>query len=155
MDAALAMLGRRRYCTPRLRVRLLEKCPDQDPEPVLRRLQELGLLDDRAYLDDFVTDRLERRGQGPLKIKAALLAEGLDEGLIEDAIRRKTGAGGERERARAVLQTYLRRTRPRSATGVDGEAQEDPGALRAAAYRHLRSRGFRDDTVCDLLRESL
>ncbi len=156
MDAALAMLGRRRYSTPRLYQRLLEKYPDQDPDPVLLRLRELGLLDDRSYARDFVADRLRRRGQGPLKIKAALLAEGLGEELIGEAIRSETAEGGEREQARVVLQKYLRRARMRHSVATVGPTSgTEASALRSAAYRHLRSRGFADDTVCDLLRESL
>lgn len=142
MDAALAMLGRRRYSTPRLRKKLVEKFKntDLDYEAVIVRLTELRLLDDRDYADAFVRDKMRQGRHGRHTIESALLAEGLPRDMVGEAVADGVGVEEEYAQAETTLARYLRRARK--------EGRE----LRQAAYTHLRSRGFSDEIVAQVLR---
>jgi regulatory protein len=147
MDAALTMLGRRPYSCARLRVRLQERFRPHDVEPVLRRLEKLGLIDDRRYAEDVVRHRLEPRHYGVSYIRGRLLSEGIEAALADDVLERLLDPESERRRAQEALQAYLQRRR--------GSGRRTPTDDANAAARHLSNRGFATELIRDLLRESL
>ncbi len=141
MDAALAMLGRRPYSRRRLEHRLGEKFDADEIEPVLLRLDELGLLDDRGYAEAVVRQRFSRRHYGVSYIRAKLLSDGIEADVADEVLARLIDDDTERRHAREALEAFLRR----SGSSARGDA----------AARHLSNRGFQAELICDLLRESL
>ena len=82
--AALDALARRDYSTEDLRLKLLEKGYDGSIVlPLLDALRDEKLLDDRRYLENFVTYHAAR-GQGPLRVRLELRRHGLQGTLVED-----------------------------------------------------------------------
>jgi regulatory protein len=137
-DKAMGLLGRRAWGTKELGAKLEATFASEIVEAVLARLTELGLLDDVALATDYASRRAERMGLGADRIAAELTAKGFDERSVEAAISDLAG-DAERERAKAALARFLA-----------GKDAEDPRTL-AKAGRHLMSRGFEEDLVCDLL----
>jgi regulatory protein len=124
MDEALAyalrLLLRRAMSRARLREKLRARFGEEVVEEVLRRLEALGYLDDRAFAETFVA---VRGRYGPLKLRNLLRAQGVAEEVVEAVL----GQGGEKgvlEAALKVLRRYPRR----------GD--------KAKAVRFLKGRGF-------------
>jgi regulatory protein len=85
LDAGLRLLGRRAHS----RVELLLKLTRRGYEGMavreaLKRLEELGYLDDRSFARSFV----QRRGsvRGPLALSAELAARGVDRAAVDSAV---------------------------------------------------------------------
>lgn len=55
-------------------------------DPVLDRLTELGLLDDRAFARGFVQSRMAGRAFGPRRVAADLARRGVDRRVIDETI---------------------------------------------------------------------
>jgi regulatory protein len=111
-------------------------------EPVaaaVRRLIELGLLNDAAYAAALARDRLEIGRKGRHRIRADLRRKGVSGSVIEQALAR---AGDETAAARALLAKVDRRY-----AGLEARSR----------YRKLRElllrRGFGFDTVSRVLGE--
>ena len=107
-------------------------------EAVLDRLEDLGLVDDKAFTRDYVSVRL-RKGQAMEKIRRDLLAKGVSANDIEDVLAESATedpVGDELERA-----TELACKKARTLTRFD----------RNTAYRRLSGflfqRGFDAETV--------
>jgi regulatory protein len=117
---ALRLLARRAMSRARLREKLRARFGEEVVEEVLRRLEALGYLDDRAFAETFVA---VRGRYGPLKLRNLLRAQGVAEEVVEAVL----GQGGEKgvlEAALKVLRRYPRR----------GD--------KAKAVRFLKGRGF-------------
>lgn len=93
------------------------------------RCRELGWVGDAALAQDRAR-ALRARGAGSLRIEAELVARGLAEGVVADAI--EASRDGQSERAWA--RRALRGTRDR-----------------ARAWRLLLARGFPEDVVEDVV----
>ena len=82
---AMDFLARREYGCQELQQRLLRRNYDYDPERVELIIAELvadNLLSDERFVETFVASR-QRRGQGPLRIRAELRERGINQELIE------------------------------------------------------------------------
>ena len=84
--AALDFLARRDRSSADLRRKLVEKGYDPDvAAAVIQQLQTEKLLDDRRYVENFVSFHAAR-GQGPLRVRAELRTMGVQGELVETAI---------------------------------------------------------------------
>ncbi len=84
--AALDSLARRDRPAEDLRRKLLDKGYDSVVvHEVIERLCTEKLVDDRRYVENFISFRAAR-GQGPLRVRADLRSTGLPGELIEDGI---------------------------------------------------------------------
>jgi regulatory protein len=82
--AALDALARRDHSAEDLRLKLLEKGYDSAVVlPLLDALRDEKLLDDRRYLENFVTYHAAR-GQGPLRVRLELRRHGLQGTQVEE-----------------------------------------------------------------------
>lgn len=104
----------------RLREKLRARFPEEEVEEALKRLLDLGYLDDRAFAETYVAARSR---YGPLKLRRLLLAQGVEEEVVEAVL----GQGGEEEVLEAALRVLRRYPRR-------GD--------KAKAVRFLRGRGF-------------
>jgi SOS response regulatory protein OraA/RecX len=150
-DYALWLLGRQAYTSSELADRLRRRSLEPElRERVIARLQELGLLDDRAYAAAYVRRRRGERGRHALR--AELLRKGVAESLVEAAL---AGDGDEPplddrqqlDAAVALLAKHAWRFKgseapPANATDT-ADAADAPGAAHAAdAQRRARARAM-------------
>ncbi len=105
---------------------------------IVGRLQDLGYLNDRAYAERWIESRLARKPMGVERLRYELLAKGLPEDLIEDAIRAQLGDVDEDQLARRALAMRQRRG----------------GRLSSLHASHLLHRwGFAEETVARIIGE--
>jgi regulatory protein len=126
--AAVRLLAGREHSTEELRRKLAHKgYPPETIEPVIQKLAGKRLLSDERFTVNFIHHHA-RRGQGPVRIRAALRQQGVDEARIEEALR--TADVDWVQRAREVRRRKFGAAAPRSL----GE--------RAKQARFLQYRGF-------------
>ncbi len=81
-QVAERLLARREYATRELRQRLLQRGFDEQiVDVVIVSLGEENLLSDERFAETWVHARMNR-GDGPLKLRAALSERGIDQQLI-------------------------------------------------------------------------
>jgi len=134
LDAALRYLSWR----PRSRTELARHLRDRGhpgpaAEAALRRCEELGYVNDRAFALAFVRDRIRLRPRGRARLRAELSARGVDASDAEAAI---DAALAETETSEGELLRRVAERRARSLASLDREAAR----RRLAAY--LLRRGF-------------
>lgn len=158
---ALWLLGRQAYTASELSDRLARRGLDAELcARTVARLQELRLLDDRAFAESFVRRRRDERGR--LALRSELRRKGVAEDTIERVLAgddEEPGLGDAQQlaAAAALLAKHAWRFAPR--TGEDAEGDEDVGQAatldrrrrrgRAAAF--LARRGFAPDVVGEAL----
>ena len=122
--AAVRLLAGREHSTEELRRKLVHKgYPPDKIEPVIQKLAGKRLVSDERFTTSFVHHHA-KRGQGPVRIRAALRQQGIADAQVEEALcraeidwvqlarqvrRRKFGAGtarslGERAKQARFLQ---------------------------------------------------
>jgi regulatory protein len=94
------------------------------------RCRELGWVGDATFAHERAR-ALRARGAGSLRVEADLVARGLPEKLVAEAVAASRAGEPEREWARRALR----------------------GRTGAVAWRFLLGRGFSEDVVVDLLGE--
>jgi regulatory protein len=126
--AALRLLAGREHSTEELRRKLVHKgYPPQIIEPVIQKLAGKRLVSDERFTANFIHHHA-KRGQGPVRIRAALRQQGVDEARVEEALR--TADIDWVQQAREVRRRKFGAAAPRSL----GE--------RAKQARFLQYRGF-------------
>lgn len=98
-------------------------------EQIVRRLSQLGYLNDRAYAERWIAGRLISRPMGRERLKAELTEKGIDPAVIENLL---CHLPDEMTLARSALDS-LRRTK-REMTPIQ-------------MVRRLRQRGFDHETI--------
>jgi regulatory protein len=84
--AAIPWLARRDYCSPELRRKLLELGYDEAAaDGAVERLVAERAVNDARYCERYVAYQAQR-GQGPVRIRRDLAAEGLGADLIQPAL---------------------------------------------------------------------
>lgn len=85
VERAAAMLARRPYARADLERRLARRSGTTSARRALRRLDEVGALDDRRYATELTGTRL-RAGWGPLRIRHDLEQAGVGEEIIGETL---------------------------------------------------------------------
>jgi regulatory protein len=135
MAAALRMLSRRDLSEGEIRERLSKKgFPHAESSATIRRLRELGLVDDTKLCARLVRSYRETRGYGSAKIAWALRGRGFSPDLVEETVREFSTGEEELAAASAALRKKFR----------SGLLKGREGA--AKAYRFLAGRGFSPET---------
>jgi regulatory protein len=85
-ERALGLLSRREHSTLELKRKLLQRGYPRDlAAPVVEALRAEGLLSESRFAEEWTRSRISR-GQGPLKIRAGLRQQGLDDAQIEQVL---------------------------------------------------------------------
>jgi len=79
-------LSRRSYCSGEIYRKLVSEYTDTVCYRVLARLQELGLIDDRAYADRLAEQLIEEKGISPRAAALHMAAKGVDINLAKEVI---------------------------------------------------------------------
>ncbi|HEX7022707.1 MAG TPA: regulatory protein RecX [Trueperaceae bacterium] len=137
----LWLLGRRAYTLAQLREKLRKKeATAETIEQVARRLEELKLVDDRAYAEMYVQSRRHRKGR--IALRRELVRKGVPEPLIEAALA-PLETEGQIEAALTVLEKEAWRF-----------TKDDPRKNAAKAFAFLARRGFTSDVAKEALERS-
>ena len=108
------------------------------PEPaagvVLDRFDEVGLVDDAAFAEQWVHSRHTGKGLGRRALAVELRRKGVADDVAGNALQ-ELDVGAEEQRARGLVDRKLRGMRSRLAG--------TPGRRRAAARRDARPQGLR------------
>ncbi|GIX21238.1 MAG: regulatory protein RecX [Gammaproteobacteria bacterium] len=130
---ALGLLARREHSRRELVLKLrARECPEEIIDAVLDALAAEGMQSDARFAEYFVLNRVER-GAGPLRIRAELLARGLDDAVIDEALAPYKGRWRDLAR-RAYLKRY-------------GETAPTDERERAKRMAFLQQRGFTPEQV--------
>lgn len=135
--AAMDLLARREHSLRELQLKLQKRFPES-AELIAQSLQDLreeGLQSDERYVASLVRSHVAR-GRGPQRIRAELRQKGLEEGLIETALR---------EAEVDWLQLLRDVSRSKFGTKPATDWQE-----RAKRARFFQYRGFDFDTIKQL-----
>lgn len=141
-EKALRYLSFRNRSVKELKTFLLGK--GYDPEVVshtLSRLEDVGLLDDRAFAKAWVEERVKAKGMGERLLEQELRQKGIKKEIIRAAVE---GLGAEEDRAHALAQARLARMK-----GLDKETAK----RRLTGF--LQRRGFSGETVYEVVRKVL
>ncbi len=139
-EKACDLLSRRAHFRAELERKLGQRGHDATAiAETLDRLAKLGYLDDAGCARSLATGPLNRRGYGPLRMRAELERRGAPAAAAAAAVEAAFVAG-EEAAARQVAERWLSR-RPAA------------GTARAALARHLDRKGFSAGTVLRLARE--
>ena len=145
-EAALHLLAVR----PRAAVELARRLRMKGYEPevadeVIERLRELGMIDDAAFAETVVRDRVRLRPSGARRLASELRAKGVDEEVAREAIRDTLEGEGTDERELALRAAEKWRARP-------GEERD---RARRRLHGFLARRGFGGETIRDVIDEVL
>jgi regulatory protein len=142
-DYALRLLAIRPRSVREMRDRLARKgFEKQALDSTIAELAELGLLDDRKFAAQWIESRMALRPMGLLRLRAELLAKGVDREVVESVLRKNRIELDEKSAALALAQKKLR-----SLQGLE------PEAARRRLAEFLGRRGFAAETVSLVLKE--
>ncbi len=146
-DAALNLISYRARTRTELRRRLRQKgFTPARIDPCLDRLQEKGFIDDGAFAEAFVRDRLRHRPKGTSALSAELRAKGVDGALATRAITRvfEEATVDDAVLARHVADLWVRRQSQdllEALASADRTPEGEKARRRLTGY--LMRRGFR------------
>lgn len=138
LDHAMRLLGARAHGRAELETKLKKK--GFDPEAVasaLERLDQLDLLDDRAFAGSCMAGIARRRPEGKYKTRARLKQKGLSDELIEEAL----AEYDQSELCRTAAERKLR------------TLKGTPETIRKKLTTFLRNRGFDWGTIRETLNQ--
>ena len=147
-DAALRLLSHRSRSRFELRRRLERKdLPGDIIERTLAWLEERGYVDDAAFAEAWIRDRVRLRPRGRVGLIQELRKKGVDPGTAESAVERvmdeeevdETALAGEAASAWARKNRRIVKRAARS--------REDRLRARRRLYGHLARRGFAPDAI--------
>ena len=147
-QAALNLLAHRARSRAELRRRLWRTdYPDPVIDQTLAWLEERDYVDDRAFAEAFVRDRLRLRPRGRIALIQELRKKGVDGSVADAAIATVMDAEnvGDQELALQAAEAWARKNR--RVIGNAGDSREDRLKARRRLYGHLARRGFRGPAV--------
>jgi regulatory protein len=145
-DAALSLLSYRARSATELKRRLKRKGFEEETAvQTVEKMGELGMVDDAAFAESFVRDRVRLRPNGKRRLAQELRAKGVD----EDTARAAIDGVMEREDASeaGLARAAAARWHPRPG--------EEPDRARRRLQAFLARRGFGGEVVRDVVDELL
>ena len=140
--AATRRLARRAMSQDMIRRKLRDlEHPPAVIDAVLRRLEELDLVDDEAFGRALIRETVLAKPAGPMLLRQKLMQKGLDRQLIDALVREatvdeQTQTDGAVDLARKKMRSLQR---------------YDPATQKRRLYGHLARRGFTPDAIHDAL----
>lgn len=113
------------------------RTPDHVIDQVLQRLDELGLMDDRAFGQALIRELTRSKAAGPMLLRQKLYAKGIDRKLIDELVAEATSdpdqqADGATDFARKKIRSML---------------HLEPDVIQRRLYGQLARRGFTPDAI--------
>jgi regulatory protein len=119
--------------------------PDQVADAVLNRFMEVGLIDDRAYAEAFVTAKHRDRALGVTALRTELRRKGVDEATVDAAVQ-TVDQEAERDRARALIS---RRVDAAMGNGIPAARRRLVGLLARRGYSADLARQVVDEALSE------
>jgi len=144
-DAALGLVARRAHARRELRDKLYRKeFPGRVIHRVLDHLEEVGLVDDRAFAESYVRDRVKLKPRGRRALRAELAKKGVRdeaESAIEAVFEEEEV--DDRALARTAAEGWLARQRPEILDALDEGFRSEAGQKALRRYMGwMGRRGF-------------
>ena len=99
-EYALSLLMKKHYTEWKMREKLYAKeATKEDVDYIIQRLKNIDLIDDKAYIEDYL-GYAEEKGYGKNKIKQELLKKGI---FAEDIDKIRFNEGMEKKKAQALV----------------------------------------------------
>jgi regulatory protein len=144
-EYATAALARRGHSLGELREKLRRRCTTiADVEEVIRRLKEIGYLDDRNFAENFAARRLENEGHGKMRVLRDLSQRRVAPKLAEQAVQKAFADTDEVE----LIEKFL----ARKFRGKDLPTFLAVEKNLVAAFRRLRYAGFSPGKALSVLK---
>jgi len=115
----------------------------EEIEPVLSKLEALGLLDDLVFARGFARSRLEQRGYGPRRVAAELSRRGVAKPIVDQVL------AEHRDDASADARPRIDEVAARRWKSL---ARLAPEVARRRLHGFLARRGFDGDEISRVLR---
>lgn len=145
-QASLNLLSHRARSARELERRLARKdFPAEVASAAVEDLERMGLVDDAAFAESFVRDRVRLRPKGKRVLVQELRARGVDAETADAAV-------GEVMEEEGVSELELARA---AAAKWGARSGEDPQSARRRLYGYLARRGFGSDAIREVLEERL
>jgi regulatory protein len=142
---AMKLIGLRRRSEAEIRERLGEKgCDETLTEETVSELYKFSYLDDAAFAESYINDRIRFRPAGSFLIKMELQKKGIAHDIIEEKLSELLSAKDELSLARKLLEKKMR-----TSPAVDGDK------ARAKLAFYLRSRGFSPQIINEAIQDIL
>ncbi|MFH0797689.1 MAG: regulatory protein RecX [Candidatus Omnitrophota bacterium] len=128
---AYRILARRAYTRAEMAKKLEGKAPAEEVEEVLNNLAQAGYLDDRAFVREYIQQRLSLRPSGRRLLEMKLRAKGVAPVVIKEVLDDALNPQDEEEAAKVLAEK-----KSASLKGLDEAARQ------RRIYQFLLSRGF-------------
>lgn len=133
---------------PRTEQEVRQKLQQKEVAPsiighVLKRMHDLGYVDDATYAEDYVRNRFASKRYGPRRIQRELIKRGIDRDQAEQAVARFFQDHDPLEAARSHAEKRWPRI----------SRDDNPQRRKQKLYRYLARRGFTSDTIYRVLDE--
>ena len=106
-EKAFSLLGFKQYSTKQLRDKLLEKYDEYTADCVIRRIEELGYLNDRQYAEALVNGVITAKNMSPKAARNYLYSKGISKEITDELM--ENYSGNEVEDIRELLERKYRR----------------------------------------------
>ena len=123
-----------------------KRVPDDVAAAVLDRFDEVGLIDDAAFAEQWTYSRHTHRGLGRRAIAAELRRKGVDDEIAREALA-QIDEESERERARALVERRLR--------GMPLDTPERRARAARSLVGMLARKGYVPGTAYEVVRTAL
>jgi len=147
--SALNLLAHRARSRSEIEQRLHRKAYGQASiDGVMEWLNGMGYIDDQAFAEAFVRDRMRLRPRGRRALVAELAQKGIDremaETVIADLTEAESGLPSFQDAAAAFTEKWVR---------TRGKRHKDRWARRRALYSALARKGFSSDIIRTVMEE--
>lgn len=142
---AMKLIGLRRRSEAEIRQRLEGKgCDAALTEETVVELYRYKYLDDEAFAESYINDRMNFRPAGRFVLKSELKKKGINESIIEDKLAELTDGKKELEMAEKLIEKKLRMSGPK-----------DEKKLQGRIIYYLQSRGFSSEIISQAMKNKL
>lgn len=145
LDYAARILGMRAHSLGELREKLRRRASQLgDVDNVLKRLKEIGYLDDKRFAENYAANRLSGEGFGKMRVLRDLRQRRVAPALAEKVVNETYRATDEEALIEAWLARKLRSKNLPEWLSVDKNL--------ASAFRRLRTAGFSGSNAIRVLK---
>lgn len=138
---AFRLLGRREYSRKSLKKKLQEKFPEEEIliEAVLFEFQKNNWISDVRYAEEFIREKSEYSGWGPMKIIQKLREKGIEKEIIQECLEMIFSKKQQHKKAQQLAEEKWRLLYKKTAPD-----------RKVAVQRFLVSRGFSFQLVVEV-----
>ena len=131
LDRMMASCSRREYCRKEILAKLVRLEVDRtDAESIVETLCREKYIDEKRYAAAFARDKSSLQGWGPLKIRMALAAKGIDDATVSAALE-DVDSDSAGKKLRTLIAGKMRQLR-----------SEDERTRRQKVLRYALCRGY-------------